>query len=142
MAIDFEAEGLDGLDDGLARDARLELLRTLEHEGFTLEELRRATARTGLRGCRWNGYSRRRVLTTPCGGRRRVRPRAPLPRGGPGGRSATPRSTPDARVLTDEEPELARHAKTLLDAGLDEESFFELIRVMSHSLDSIAPAPW
>ena len=51
-----------------------------------------------------------------------------------------PAVDPDARVLTDEELELARHAKTLLDAGLDEESFFELIRVMSHSLDSIASA--
>ena len=46
VAIDFEAEGLlDGADD---RDARLELLRTLEQEGFTLEELREAAAHDRL----------------------------------------------------------------------------------------------
>ena len=45
VAIDFDAEGLlDGLEDERAREARLDLLRTLEGEGFSLEELRRATA--------------------------------------------------------------------------------------------------
>ena len=49
MAIDFEAEGLlDGLDDGPARDARLELLRTLERERFTLDDLRRAAGEDRL----------------------------------------------------------------------------------------------
>ena len=44
MAIDFAAEGLlDGAPDERARNGRLELLRTLEGEGFSLEELRRAT---------------------------------------------------------------------------------------------------
>ena len=44
MAIDFEAEGLlEGAPDERARDGRLALLRTLEREGFGLEELRRAT---------------------------------------------------------------------------------------------------
>ena len=44
MAIDFEAEGLlDGLPDEQARAARLELLRALEQDGFSLEELRQAT---------------------------------------------------------------------------------------------------
>src|SRR5215213_2006460 len=42
VGIDFESEGLlDGTDD---REARLELLRTLESEGFTLDELRDAAA--------------------------------------------------------------------------------------------------
>ena len=46
VAIDFEAEGLlDGADD---REARLELLRTLESEGFTLDELREAAAHDRL----------------------------------------------------------------------------------------------
>ena len=45
MAIDFEAEGLlDGLADGAAREARLDLLRALEAEGFSLDELSQATA--------------------------------------------------------------------------------------------------
>src|SRR3954471_15681998 len=44
VAIDFEAEGLlDGLPDEQARGARLDLLRTLEQEGFSPEELRQAT---------------------------------------------------------------------------------------------------
>jgi adenylate cyclase len=48
VSIDFEAEGLlDGLSDESAR-ARLELLRTLEREGFTLDELRRAAGEDRL----------------------------------------------------------------------------------------------
>ena len=44
VAIDFASEGLlDGAGDERAREARLELLRTLEAEGFELDELRRAT---------------------------------------------------------------------------------------------------
>jgi class 3 adenylate cyclase len=44
MAIDFVAEGLlEGPADERAREARLELLLTLEGEGFSLEELRQAT---------------------------------------------------------------------------------------------------
>jgi adenylate cyclase len=47
MPIDFAAEGLlDEAGDERSREARLELLRTLEAEGFGLEELRRA-ARDG-----------------------------------------------------------------------------------------------
>ena len=44
VPIDFEAEGLlESAQDERAAEARLELLRTLEQEGFGLEELRRAT---------------------------------------------------------------------------------------------------
>src|SRR5215208_6378708 len=46
VAIDFEAEGLlDGAGD---RDARRELLRSLEQEGFSLDELREAAAHDRL----------------------------------------------------------------------------------------------
>jgi hypothetical protein len=49
VPTDFEAEGLlEGAGDERARRARLELLRTLEHEGFSLEDLRRATAENRL----------------------------------------------------------------------------------------------
>jgi adenylate cyclase len=141
VAIDFEAEGLlNGLDDGPVRDARLELLRTLEHEGFTLEELRRAAGEDRLAL-----LPVERVLETE-GPRHTLREVA-----AESGLELSfleearralgdPAVDPDARVLSNEELELARHAKTLLDAGLDEESFFELIRVMSQSLDSIASA--
>jgi adenylate cyclase len=141
VAIDFEAEGLlDGLDDGPARDARLELLHTLEHEGFTLEELRRAAGEDRLallpveRVLEAEGPRRTlREVAAESGLELRFLEEARRALGDPA-------VDPGARVLTDEELELARHAKTLLDAGLDEESFFELIRVMSHSLDSIASA--
>src|SRR5918996_1619586 len=46
VVIDFQAEGL--LDGAENREARLELLRTLESEGFTLEELREAAAHDRL----------------------------------------------------------------------------------------------
>jgi adenylate cyclase len=141
VAIDFEAEGLlDGLSDAPARAARLELLRTLEHEGFTLDELRRAAGEDRLAL-----LPVERVLEAegPRHTLREVAAELGLELGFlEEARRALgdPAVDPDARVLTDEELELARHAKTLLDAGLDEESFFELIRVMSHSLDSIASA--
>jgi adenylate cyclase len=141
VAIDFEAEGLlDGLSGEPARAARLELLRTLESEGFTLDELRRAAAEDRLallpvervleaEGPRHTMREIARVsgleLDFLAEARRAL---------------GDPAVDPDARVLTDEELELAQHAKTLLDAGLDEASFFELIRVMSHSLDAIASA--
>jgi adenylate cyclase len=139
VAIDFEAEGLlDGVGPGPPREARLELLRTLEQEGFTLEELRRAA-----REDRLALLPVERVLEAE-GPRHTLREVA----------EATgldleflqdarraigdPAVDPDGRALTDEELELARHAKVLLDAGLDRESFLELVRVMSHALDSIA----
>jgi adenylate cyclase len=141
VAIDFEAEGLlDGLSDGPAREARLELLHTLTREGFTLDELRRATAEDRLallpveRVLEAEGPQHTlREVADASGLDLRFLEEARRALGDPA-------VDPDARVLTDEELELARHAKTLLDAGLDEASFFELIRVMSHSLDSIASA--
>ena len=141
VAIDYEAEGLlDGIGEGPAREARLELLRTLEREGFTLEELRRAASEDRLallpveRVLEAEGpHHTLREVAEAVGldvefvqeARRAI---------------GDPAIDPDERVLTDEEFELTRHAKVLLDAGLDRESFLELVRMMSHSLDSIASA--
>ena len=141
VAIDYEAEGLlDGIGEGPSREVRLELLRTLEQEGFTLEELRRAASEDRLallpveRVLEAEGPNHTlREVAEAVGldvefvneARRAI---------------GDPAIDPDERVLTDEELELARHAKVLLDAGLDRESFLELVRVMSHSLDSIASA--
>ena len=141
VAIDYEAEGLlDGIGEGSPREARLELLRTLEQEGFTLEELRRAASEDRLallpveRVLEAEGPNHTlREVAEAVGldvefvqeARRAI---------------GDPAIDPDERVLTDEEFELTRHAKVLLDAGLDRESFLELVRVMSHSLDSIASA--
>ena len=45
---------------------------------------------------------------------------------------------PGERAITEEEIELSRNAKTLLDAGLNPESFLELTAVMSRSMQTIA----
>jgi adenylate cyclase len=45
---------------------------------------------------------------------------------------------PDERAITEEELELSRSAKALLDAGLSKESFLELTAVMSRSMANIA----
>jgi adenylate cyclase len=139
VTIDYEAEGLlDDIGPGPARDARLELLRTLEQEGFSPEELRRAA-----RDDRLALLPVERVLEAE-GPRHTLREVAEATELGleflQDARRAIgdPVVDPDERVLTDEELELARHAKVLLDAGLDRESFLELVRVMSHALDSIA----
>jgi adenylate cyclase len=141
VAIDFEAEGLlDGVGEGRAREARLELLRTLLQEGFTLEELRRAASEDRLAL-----LPVERVLESE-GPRHTLREAAEAAaldvefvqeaRRAIG----LPAVDPDERALTDQDLELTRHAKVLLDAGLDRESLLELVRVMSHALDSIASA--
>ena len=126
MAIDFEAEGLlEGAPDQRARDGRLELLRTLEREGFGLEELRRATLEGRLallpvervlaaEGARYT----QEELAQETGldmsfldaARRAV---------------GAPQIEPGERVLTEEDRELALSAQTLIAAGLAPESFLE-----------------
>jgi adenylate cyclase len=136
VGIDFEGEGmLEGADD---RKARLELLRTLENEGFTLDELRHAAAQNRLAL-----LPVERVLA----GEGKLYTREELAeRTGldPGfldeaGRAlGVPIREPGERAITEEEMELSRSAKALLDAGLPEEGFLELTAVMSRSMASIA----
>ena len=139
VAIDFESEGLlDGTSPGPAREARRELLRTLENEGFSLDELRRATRENRLallpveRVLEAEGprYTQREVagevgvdLDFLREARRAL---------------GEPEVDPDQRVLTDEDLDLARRAAVLLDAGLDSEGFLELTRVMSQAMGSVA----
>jgi adenylate cyclase len=136
VAIDFEAEGLlDGADD---RDARLELLRTLENEGFTLEELRDAAAHDRLallpveRLLAGEGklYTREE-LAEETGLDPALLDDAARALG-------MPIREPGERAITEEELELSRSAKVLLDAGLPQEAFLELTAVMSRSMASIA----
>jgi adenylate cyclase len=139
VAIDFEAEGLlNGLEDERARDARLDLLRTLEGEGFSLEELRRATAEGRLallpveRVLEAEGprYTQREICTETgldfeflAEARRAI---------------GAPAVTPDERVLTESDFNLARNAAALLQSGLDREGFLDLTRVMSHAMSTVA----
>ena len=137
VAIDFEAEGLlDGTDD---REARLELLRTLESEGFTLEELREAAAQDRLallpveRVLAGEGK-----LYTQRGARRGDRPRPGLPRRGGAARSACRCASPASARSPRRSSSCHRARRPLLDAGLAAEAFLELTAVMSRSMANIA----
>ena len=139
MAIDFAAEGLlEGAVDDRTRQARLELLQTLEGEGFTLEELRRATREGRLallpvervlaaEGARYTQEEIARETGLDhaflAEARRAV---------------GAPAVEPGERVLTEEDRELALSAVALLNGGLAPENFFELIRVMSQAMASVA----
>jgi adenylate cyclase len=139
VAIDFEAEGLlEGAQDGRAAEARLELLRTLEQEGFGLEELRRATRENRLallpleRVLEGEGrrYTREEVaekagveLEDLLEARRALG--APTP--GPG-----------ERTLTEDDLALARRARLLLEGGLSREAFLEITRTMSRAMSGVA----
>jgi adenylate cyclase len=136
VAIDFDAEGLlDGVDD---RDARLELLRTLENEGFSLEELREAAARDRLallpveRVLAGDGrlYTQQEVAEQTGLSIDFLNELARA--------LGLPVREPAERALTEDELELSRSAKALLDAGLSEEEFLELTSVMSRSMANVA----
>jgi adenylate cyclase len=136
VGIDFQAEGL--LDGAPDREARLELLRTLENEGFTLDELRAAAAHDRLallpvdRVLAGDGtlYTQAEIAAetgfTPEFLNEAARA------------LGVPVREPDERAVTEEERELSRSAKALLDAGLSEEAFLELTAVMSRAMANIA----
>jgi adenylate cyclase len=136
VAIDFEAEGL--LDGASDRKARLELLQTLEQEGFGLEELRKAAAHDRLvllpveRVLAGEGklYTREE-LAEETGIDPAFMDEAARALG-------VPVREPGERAITEEEVELGRNAKALLDAGLSPESFLELTAAMSRSMQNIA----
>ena len=136
VAIDFEAEGLlDGTDD---RAARLELLRTLESEGFTLDELREAAQHDRLallpveRVLAGDGklYTKEEIAEETGLDIEFMNEAARA--------LGVPAREPGERAITKEELELSRSAKALLDAGLPEEAFLELTAVMSRSMANIA----
>jgi adenylate cyclase len=136
VAIDFEAEGLlDGTDD---REARLELLRALEQEGFTLDELREAARHERLallpveRVLAGDGklYTKEEVCEETGLDPEFLNEAARA--------LGVPVREPGERAITEEELQLSRSAKALLDAGLPREAFLELTAVMSRSMATIA----
>jgi len=136
VAIDFEAEGL--LDGASDRAARLELLRTLADEGFTLEELRAAAAQDRLAL-----LPVERVLAGEGGLYTQEELAEETGLDVPFLIDATralgvPVREPGERAITQEELELGRSAKALLDAGLSREAFLELTAVMSRAMASVA----
>ena len=138
MAIDFEAEGLlDGLEDERARQARLELLRSLAEAGFSLEELRQATAEGRLamlpveRVLAEEPRYTQRDLSELTGLELDVLAEARRAVGAPA-------VDPDERVLTEDDLELAQGAAALLQAGLSREQFLDLTRLMSRAMANVA----
>ncbi len=139
VAIDFEAEGLlDDLPDEAARQARLDLLRTLEQDGFTLEELRQATAEGRLAL-----LPLERVLAAeqPRYTQVELAERSGLDidflaeaRRALG----APAVDPDERVLTEDDRELIDGAAALLAAGLSRDQFLDLTRLMSTAMRNVA----
>jgi adenylate cyclase len=136
VAIDFEAEGL--LDGASDRDARLELLRTLENEGFSLEELREAAAHDRLallpieRVLAGEGKLYTQEELAEATG-------LDVPFLEEAARAlGVPVREPGERAITEEELELSRSGKALLDAGVPPEAFLELTAVMSRSMQNIA----
>jgi adenylate cyclase len=139
VATDFEAEGLlDGLDDERARQARRELLESLEEAGCSLEELREATEQGRL------ALLPMELVLAGEGQRRRqadvaeetgldleflAEARRAL---------GLPAVDPEDPVLTAEEVELAKSAATLLEAGIERHSFLELTRAMSQAMAGVA----
>jgi adenylate cyclase len=139
VAIDFEAEGLlDGLEDENARAARLDLLRALEQDGFSLEELRRATAEGRLAllpvervlAAEEPRYTQVELAELTgldvdflAEARRAV---------------GAPAIDPHDRLLTEDDRELAEGAAALLAAGLGREQFLDLTRLMSQAMGTVA----
>jgi adenylate cyclase len=139
VATDFEAEGLlEGAGDERAREARRELLETLEEAGCSLEQLREATRHGRL------ALLPMELVLAGEGPRRRqldvaeetgleldflTEARRAL---------GLPAVDPGEAVITEEEVELARSAATLLEAGLDRPGFLELTRAMSKAMAGVA----
>lgn len=138
MALDFEREGLlEGLE-GDARAARLDLLERLHDDGFSLEELKQATAE-------------RRLALLPVdralgGNETRYTPDELAQESGLDpelldrlwralGMALPPRDEP---AFTDTELEAARAVKRFRDAGLPDDGIVEITRVMSQGLARVA----
>jgi adenylate cyclase len=139
VAIDFEAEGLlDGLEDERAREARLDLLRALEREGFTLEELREATAEGRLAllpvervlAAEEPRYTQVELAElTGLDVAFLAEARRAL---------GAPAIDPEERLLTEDDLQLAQGAAAMLAVGIDREQFLDLTRLMSKAMGTVA----
>ena len=140
MAIDFEAEGLtDGLQ-GSARESRLRLLEDLSAQGFTLEELRSAAGegRLALLPLERVLQSEERRYTAEQMAELSGQDRALLDQAWRA--LGVPEPAPDEVAFTEEDLEGARTARRILSAGVSEERFLELTRLMSQSMAVVAAA--
>ncbi len=125
--MDFAAAGLlDGLD-GEAREARLELLERLHHDGVSVAELKDAVAENRLAllpverelGGRYTAEEIAAKTGVPVELVRRIR-RA----------LGFPEAADDERAWSEDELKAAESVKLFLDAGISEESLLEITRVL------------
>jgi adenylate cyclase len=138
---DWEAEGLlDSLDDERDREARRELLDELHSEGFPPDELRRAAKEDRLvllpvehvLGEGPPKYSLAQLVEQT--GAPRELAIANLRAAG------VPVPADDEVVFDDADAENLRRVKTLLDAGIQRESVFDLVRTITTAMARIADA--
>jgi len=140
VAIDFEAEGLLKGTRGKARQARRELLEELAADGVPFEELRRAVEEDRLallpveraleaEGPRYTAGEVAERSGIDVGFLLRQRHALGL---------STPE--PENRVFSDEEVDVARWLKALLDAGITESGILEVSRVIGLALAQVAAA--
>jgi adenylate cyclase len=138
--LDFEAEGLlDGVE-GVAREARLELLERLAEEGIPLEELREAVEAARLtllpveRALAGDGprYTFREIVEKS-GLEYDVLQRATAALG-------IPVTDPDQRDLTGADLEAAERMKAFRDAGLPEDGLLQVARTIGMGTARIAEA--
>jgi adenylate cyclase len=138
--IDFEAEGLLDDLDGQARKARLTLLRELETDGVSLEELRDAVAAGRLAllpvertlagdGHRYTAREVAEAVGIDLDQLRRFS--AAL---------GVPYADPDEPRGTEADLEAARRMKAFLDAGLPEEGMLQVARTIGMGTARIAEA--
>lgn len=138
--IDFEAEGLLDDLDGDAREARLTLLRELEGDGVSLEELRDAVAAGRL--------ALLPVERTLAGDGRRYTAREIAAEVGIdveqlrrfSAALGVPYTDPDEPRGTEADLEAARRMKAFLDAGLPEEGMLQVARTIGMGTARIAEA--
>jgi len=140
MPTDFEREGLLKGTRGKAREARRKLLEELAADGVPLEELRRAVAEDRLallpveRFLEGTGprYTLDEVARkTGVDSAFLVRNRASL---------GLPPPDPGSPAATDEDVEMARRMRALLDAGLPPEGVIENSRVLGLATAQVAAA--
>ena len=140
MGVDFEREGLLKGTRGKAREARRELLEELVDDGVPLTELRQAVAEDRLALLpveRFLEGAGPRYTVEEVAGKAGVdselliRNRASL---------GLPPPDPDAPANTDEDVEMAKRLRALLDAGLPADGIIENSRVIGLATAQIAAA--
>lgn len=137
---DFEAEGLLDELEGKAREDRLALLKELETDGVSLEELREAVAAGRL-----TLLPVERALAGPGA---RYTPREIAELSGLdlellqrfSAALGVPYAGPDERTATEADLEAARRAKSFRDAGMPEDGMLQVARTIGMGMARIAEA--